>query len=204
MVKKLDFSEIYKLQQEFDQTLLIAKELTPVEVFDKKLLAVKTELGELANEHRGFKFWSEDQNPRFEIEKVCPTCEGDGWIDQEWSCKECHGGTIYSKPLLEEYVDCIKFSLSLAADLGIEASGLYDWYPDAEDSDTVRTFNLAFYYISVLSVTADRSLQRNYFQNFFLNLVSLGLNHFGFAEEQIIEAFKKKHQVNYKRLETGY
>jgi dimeric dUTPase (all-alpha-NTP-PPase superfamily) len=187
MVKRLDFSEIYNLQQEFDQTLIQDKELVPGELFDKKLLAVKAELGELANEHRGFKFWSENQKPSYtKVEEL------DAHQVRE------------SNPLLEEYADCIKFSLSLAADLGIEASGLYDWYPEPEDSDTVRTFNLAYYYISVLSVTADRSLQRNYFQNFFLNLVALGLNHFEFTEEQIIEAFKEKHQVNYKRLETGY
>lgn len=32
--------------------------------FDKLILALFTELGELANEWRGFKIWSKDQEPR--------------------------------------------------------------------------------------------------------------------------------------------
>ncbi|WP_281393596.1 dUTP diphosphatase [Salicibibacter cibarius] len=49
------------------------------------------ELGECANEHRGFKYWSEDQEPRNKVFTMNP-----GENDQEAPL----GG--YKNPLLEE------------------------------------------------------------------------------------------------------
>lgn len=211
----MNLIELDKLQKEYESQLLKVKGLNRKELFDKKLLALKTELGELANEHRCFKFWSEDQEPRsFEPNPndVCKECNGQPIFYKDndsnkkiiGQCDNCDGcGVHFHNPLLEEYVDCIKFSLSIAADLDISPQELYNWYDEIEES-TVKTFNLAFYYISALSITPSRGKQRSYFQNFFLHLMSLGFKHFNFTEEQITSAFKEKHQVNYKRLETGY
>ncbi|NMH68586.1 hypothetical protein HF072_07305 [Bacillus sp. RO3] len=211
----MNLIELDKLQKEYESRLLKVKQLNRKDLFDKKLLALKTELGELANEQRCFKFWSEDQEPRsFEPnpDDVCKECNGQPIFYKDHDstkkiigqCTNCDGcGVHFHNPLLEEFVDCLKFSLSIAADLDIEPQDLYPWH-EAIDEDLPRTFNLAFYYISALSVTPSKVSQKNYFQNFFLHLMSLGFKHFNFTEEQITQAFKEKHQVNYNRLESGY
>jgi dimeric dUTPase (all-alpha-NTP-PPase superfamily) len=58
--------------------------------FNKLILALKVELGECANEWRGFKFWSVNQIPHTSAVRVPTMMEED---------KE------YYNPLLEEYVD---------------------------------------------------------------------------------------------------
>ncbi|MFP7201936.1 dUTP diphosphatase, partial [Lysinibacillus halotolerans] len=62
---------------------------------DWKLLALQVELGECANEWRGFKKWSNDQKPRTEVLTVNPdkTHKNKPWIMRNL--------------LLEEYVDCL-------------------------------------------------------------------------------------------------
>jgi dimeric dUTPase (all-alpha-NTP-PPase superfamily) len=195
----LNLIELDKLQKEYESQLLDAKGLNRKELFDKKLLALKTELGELANEHRCFKFWSEDQEPRTEMITKTSYIYVDAFKDPVKKVQSKWPGN----PLLEEFIDCLKFSLSIAADLDIEPDDFYPWHEEIYE-DIPKTFNLAFYYISALSITPSKVSQKNYFQNFFLHLMSLGFKHFNFTEEQITVAFKEKHKVNYKRLETGY
>ncbi|WP_034757747.1 dUTP diphosphatase [Rossellomorea vietnamensis] len=210
----MNLIELDKLQKEYESRLLEVKGLNRKDLFDKKLLALKTELGELANEQRTWKFWSKDQEPRTTKRVICDQCEGTGnvywdsnYVDEEkkyLKCECCRGfGKASKNPLLEEFIDCLKFSLSIASDLDIEPQDIYPWHGEI-DEDLPKTFNLAFYYIGALSVTPGKVSQKNYFQNFFLHLMSLGFKHFNFTEEQITAAFKEKHQVNYKRLETGY
>lgn len=227
----MNLIELDKLQKEYESRLLEVKGLNRKELFDKKLLALKVELGELANEHRGFKFWSKNQEPTKNYHTTAGTTSenaayfkcmdedgcGDYFHHEDFKnlfdepdydeCPKCKVGYVAAfrpkNPLLEEFIDCLKFSLSIAADLDIEPQDLYPWHGEI-DEDLPKTFNLAFYYIGALSVTPGKVSQKNYFQNFFLHLMSLGFKHFNFTEEQITAAFKEKHQVNYKRLESGY
>src|SRR5690606_25251306 len=93
----------------------------------KKILALQVELGELANEWRGFKFWSKDQEPRTKVKKVCETCGGERYILISESfgfdkCSDCDGKGDFGEtnPLLEEYVDCLHFILSIGLELGMD------------------------------------------------------------------------------------
>src|SRR5690606_6157450 len=72
----------------------------------KKILALQVELGELANEWRGFKFWSEEQAPRTEVAyAICRNCGGTGipiGIPEESGvdCWKCDGeGELIKNPL---------------------------------------------------------------------------------------------------------
>lgn len=60
-------TELFNKQKALDATIL---EKHPIGKADdrmaKKVLAFQVELGELANEFRSFKFWSEDQKPRYQ------------------------------------------------------------------------------------------------------------------------------------------
>jgi dimeric dUTPase (all-alpha-NTP-PPase superfamily) len=72
--------------------------------FNKLILALLVELGECANEWRGFKFWSVNQIPHTSAVRVPTMMEED---------KE------YYNPLLEEYVDGLHFVLELGLELKI-------------------------------------------------------------------------------------
>jgi len=98
------WKELFNMQEVLDNKIHADKGLTREETFHKRILALLVEVGEMMNEHRSFKYWSEDQEPRTNvkanIESVNP---------------------IKSKNLLlEEYVDCIHFLLSIGNDLGIQ------------------------------------------------------------------------------------
>ncbi|MBM7607553.1 dimeric dUTPase (all-alpha-NTP-PPase superfamily) [Lysinibacillus composti] len=80
----------------------------------KKVLALQVELGECANEWRGFKFWSNDQVARENL-------------------------------LLEEYVDCLHFLLSIGNTLNFR---YLLPYKKPLETDVVDLFNLIFEHIS--------------------------------------------------------
>ncbi|WP_236620399.1 dUTP diphosphatase, partial [Geobacillus thermodenitrificans] len=74
----------------------------------KKILALMVELGELANEWRGFKFWSHDQVPRTRV-LVNRTTDDIGFKNI--------GPEHIKNPLLEEYVDGLHFLLSIGLEI---------------------------------------------------------------------------------------
>lgn len=55
----LDWDKLYRMQLELDTFIEKEKDLENEPLFDKKVLALFVELGELANETRCFKFWSD-------------------------------------------------------------------------------------------------------------------------------------------------
>jgi len=61
----LNWKSLYNMQEQLDQYIKDNHQLTSDELFEKKILALFVELGELANETRCFKFWSlKDPSPR--------------------------------------------------------------------------------------------------------------------------------------------
>jgi dimeric dUTPase (all-alpha-NTP-PPase superfamily) len=54
----IKLSKLYMMQQELDMKIETQHQLQHEELFDKKVLALLVEVGELANETRCFKFWS--------------------------------------------------------------------------------------------------------------------------------------------------
>src|SRR5690625_2283374 len=95
----MNLEELFKIQAELDKRIVEKHGLQNEDLLDKKILALQVELGELANEWRGFKFWSEDQKARTETQ--CHACEGKGFFDfttpfsNEHFTEECEycGGT---------------------------------------------------------------------------------------------------------------
>lgn len=82
------------MQKELDQFIKDSKgyTLSEIELFEDKMVALFTEMGELANEHRGFKFWS--NNNQYD-----------------------DGGELINS-LTEELIDTFHFILSVGNDLG--------------------------------------------------------------------------------------
>jgi dimeric dUTPase (all-alpha-NTP-PPase superfamily) len=54
----MDLSSLYSLQRQLDERIEAQHGLKEEDLFDKKILALLVEIGELANETRCFKFWS--------------------------------------------------------------------------------------------------------------------------------------------------
>ena len=61
----MNLETLFEMQGKLDSNILWKhQELKEEDLLPKKVLAAQVELGELANEFRGFKFWSTDQKPR--------------------------------------------------------------------------------------------------------------------------------------------
>jgi len=151
--------------------------------FDKLVLALLVELGECANEWRGFKFWSKDQEPRTKGEWIkSKGIENGKFVD------------VYENPLLEEYVDGLHFVLELGIELGKE----YSYVTRIKKEKTV-TEQFKRVYNAVLCVDTS--------EMFYLELLEdyLGLGEMlGFTWEQIEQAYMDKNKVNHQRQEQGY
>lgn len=179
---------------------------------EKKVLALLVELGECANEWRGFKFWSNDQEPNTFVpnpKDVCLKCSGTGMLDEEKEfierrfCDDCDGcGNHYHNALIEEYVDCLHFILSIGNDLQFDYKEFLK-RQFAMDEDVNRLF------IDV-TISTGKIIQ-HYGTNFARYFLCATLHYFlkigrklGFTEEQIEEAYWEKYEINKQRQRDGY
>ncbi|MFC3040069.1 dUTP diphosphatase [Virgibacillus xinjiangensis] len=54
----MEWEQLYRMQEELDKYIEEQRNLREINVFEEKCLALLVEVGELANETRCFKFWS--------------------------------------------------------------------------------------------------------------------------------------------------
>jgi len=91
----MDLSKLFKAQKELDDHINKAKGLEGQDLLDKKILALLVELGELANEERSWKFWSENREPSKGrlVGIECGWCDGEGFEPGGFAekCHECDG-----------------------------------------------------------------------------------------------------------------
>lgn len=202
----MNFTKLYKAQKKLDDHIVKEKGLQGVDLLDKKILALLAELGELLNEWRGFKFWSEDLEPRTEFE--CYLCNGleeihantfDYDIESiDIPCPACNGGDHdNNNPLLEEYADCLSFILSIGSDQGYENVKLT--FYDQPTGDATDYFNVLFDGFSRFLRTTTRQLYKDLF-SLFRQLGQL----FGFTTDQIEQAYFEKNKINFERQKNGY
>lgn len=180
---------------------------------EKKVLALLVELGECANEWRGFKFWSNDQEPRTEVENKCLECKGEGF-DSYWTdegkkydqCECCCGTGISGKSnlLLEEYVDCLHFILSIGNELGIEnIVAIEQWLKFESYENRKVQFVFGKLYLEVSLMLDDTKSVAEYYPYAFQWFLELGWL-LGFTWEQIERAYYEKNKTNFERQEQGY
>jgi dimeric dUTPase (all-alpha-NTP-PPase superfamily) len=145
--------------------------------FNKLVLALLVELGECANEWRGFKFWSKDQEPRVKVPVTA------------W-------GEPYKNPLLEEYVDCLHFVLEL---------GLEKGYCDPDRYLFKKEKNAADSFLTVMEIAIKYDLYPNSdnYSLLFERFKELG-EHLGFTWEKVEKAYYDKNSINHKRQDEGY
>ncbi len=152
--------EMFEMQKDFDnQVLLKLGKEYDGEIASKMEIALFVEIGELMQELPSY-FKFWKQSKQDNREKA-----------------------------LEEYVDALKFCLSLANYNGLDITCFYEY----EACNKIVTISLAMNSV-VRCVGFYKSLE---------SLFSLG-NAFGFTWDEIYETFKKKHAINLQRLKDGY
>ena len=207
----MNLTKLFEAQRTLDERIIEEKGLQGQNLIPKKVLALITELGECANEWRGFKFWSEDQAARtksytFEdYEGRQYTEHFDPRVEKDYGrLLEYAGGDVTEgNPLLEEYVDCLHFALSLVLDTHIHIPLPKRILAESEHHPTVEhgfiyatqaASDVAVGSVKDQSVAAYVALQV---------VLDLGMS-LGFTDEQIESAYFAKNATNHKRQEEHY
>lgn len=149
--------------------------------FNKLILALLVELGECANEWRGFKFWSTNQEP-------CTRKSRKPYMNLE--------DADFYNPLLEEYVDGLHFVLELGIELGYECH-LAEPY-ECRTTLTDHFIDLYFDISDLLTTKAKFD-----YGILFRKYLTLG-ERLGFTPEQIEQCYFEKNQINHQRQDQGY
>ena len=185
----MDIQKLYDMQRVLDQHILDKhEELKEQDNLDWKVLALQVELGECANEWRGFKKWSNDRKPRIKVPATA------------W-------GEPYKNPLLEEYVDCLHFVLSIGLEIGVEDYTIKKDLLKPElygDKSIIKRFSDLISSINTLLITRPHVRTVAFiYKSIFDDFVKLGCQ-LGFAWEQVEQAYLDKNKVNHERQLTGY
>jgi dimeric dUTPase (all-alpha-NTP-PPase superfamily) len=160
--------------------------------FNKLVLALLVELGECANEWRGFKFWSVNQIPHISAVRTPCMMEED---------KE------FYNPLLEEYVDGLHFVLELA--LEIESEWHWDRDEMLHEIDTIKKHeaieseNVGVTELFTTCYFYAVNDYNEWFCYLFAYYIILG-KRLGFTWEQIEQAYFAKNAINHERQNNGY
>lgn len=206
-------NRLLDMQRKLDERIVNEKGLEGKDLFQDTVMALLVELGELANEGRWFKYWSDDRKPRTNEDVICNVCKGTGEDSdvyyERFTCRSCGGNGIISSrnPLLEEYVDCLHFFLSIAIQKGWEEA-LQDQVTKVTEGQLT---NEVLEMISSLSkIAVDSKIKHDTIIKLFLlrkswlYFLSIGIEGFGFTWDQIEQAYIEKNKINHERLDSGY
>ncbi|MBT2647238.1 dUTP diphosphatase [Bacillus sp. ISL-34] len=175
----MNLSKLFEAQKVVRKKIIETNGLEGQDLVQNLILALRVELGEMANEQRSWKHWSKDRKPRI-------------------------------TKLLEEYADCLSFTLELALELGIEAEANIEeiLIPYSARKNITKMFNQVYLSISDLEININYHYARknavlSEFNGLLTNLITLGIL-LGFDYEQIEAAYFNKNAINLKRQEEGY
>jgi dimeric dUTPase (all-alpha-NTP-PPase superfamily) len=153
--------------------------------FSKRVLALLVEVGECANEWRGFKYWSKDREPRLRKARA-------PYMDLD--------DADFYNPLLEEYVDGLHFVLELGIVLGFETvKPMYTFGFGSVDSEPLGWFTSIYGCINDLREFPTEPNYRDLLDDYF------GLGRaLGFTWDEIEAAYFSKMAINHDRQNNGY
>ncbi|MEK4030824.1 dUTP diphosphatase [Pseudobacillus sp. FSL P4-0506] len=203
----MNLTKLFEMQKVLDERIMDEHpELRGQDNLDWKTLALQVELGECANEWRGFKKWSHDQEPRTAV--ICESCRGSGGYYNTFKnmkekknkviCKQCNGWGVVkgANPLLEEYVDCLHFILSI----GVECK-----WNGVEFEKTLVSGSITTQFHHLFKAISDFQQLNNYLNYKWIWGIFNGLGQMlGFTWEQIEESYMAKNKINHLRQENGY
>ncbi|WP_269773956.1 dUTP diphosphatase [Bacillus siamensis] len=227
----MNLQKMFEMQKELDDRIIKEKGLEGQDLLPNTYVALDTELAEFANEGRWFKHWSNNQKPRTKLSTTVGAtpenasffrCENhycgeylnkDDFkhlLDPDYEiCPVCNVGDVTAfrdkNPLLEEYVDCLHFILSIGNRLG--------W----NDTDTIddvvvqhliseKGFGTAKTFSCLLSIAYGfhfSNVEKRTYISLFTTFFELG-SKLGFKWEQIEAAYMDKNAINHQRQQEGY
>lgn len=198
----LTLEQMYEMQKALDARIIKEKGLEGQDLLPNTVLALQVEIAELANEWRGFKHWSNDREPRTATFSLVKPSE---------MATQQEDGTWIRNPLLEEYVDCLHFFLSIARQLDLPADDLYS-PDDYAEGETAVLFTEILHSVGLivgdcfLAEPQDNypKYRRHYFKGALFAFYVLGEQCLGLDFEQIADAYAAKNAVNHARQENGY
>jgi len=161
----VDLVKLYEIQKQLDDRIHNEHGLKDKNLIPSKILALQVELGELANETRCFKFWS-------------------------------NKGPSPKDVVLEEYVDCLHFILSIGIDNGLTNISLKQIN---NSGDLIEQFQNMF--IRIITFQYEPTLEN--YEKLFNHFLLLGKK-LDFKEEEIFESYLEKNKINHKRQDEGY
>lgn len=160
-------SKLFEMQRELDNRIIQQHELQGVDLLPNKILALQVELGELANEWKGFKHWK--------VVKI-----------------------VDNRKLLEEYVDCLHFILSIG-------NHNYKYKICLEDTHPILFGEIIHQFNYLFNKFGDFGANRTIMNYKVMWRVFMGLGEqLGFTWEQIVQAYLEKNKVNHERQDTNY
>lgn len=162
----MNLEKLFSMQKVLDERIVKEKQLRHFDLLPQKILALQVELGELANEVRCFKFWS--NKPASDVSVV-----------------------------LEEYVDCLHFILSIGNEL--KQTKRFGRIRVDKEKDLTDQFRTVFYLISEPIIT---DYPEGWFNILFSYFVELG-EMLCFTWEEVEQAYLKKNEVNHQRQDSG-
>ncbi len=161
----MNLAELYKIQEKLDNRIRTEHGLKDKNLIPAKILALQVEFGELANETRCFKFWS-------------------------------NKGPSSEKDILEEYVDCLHFILSIGLESGLTGIDLVKI--DSADNLTDQFQNI---FANIIAFRHEPTSDN--YGKLFSHFILLG-SKLGFTNEKIYRAYLEKNKVNHQRQDEGY
>lgn len=191
---KTSILELCEMQNVLDDRIISEKGIqwSAEDRFQNTLVSLIVELGEFYNETRVFKVWSEDQKPRYEKHHI-----------------HVNGEFSITYPLLEEFVDCVHFFLSLANQKGWqETINIEMTIYEKSGSRPVRNFDFLMTIKHLMRLVGEQLRPDSEIELGFRlaweQFLILGMAEFGFTWEQIVEAYKAKNEKNHIRQDTNY
>lgn len=163
---KLPWSEIFSLQKELDNKILENKNLAAKTITDQKFLALLVELGEFSNELRCFKYWSNNKNYK--------------------------SRTL----LLEEYIDCLHFIVSIAIGFSIDIEK-YQFVPQMQTDLNILILE------TFATITNFWKKLINDFECILNNFLTIA-KVIGFNFTEIYEMYLYKNNINHQRIINNY
>jgi len=184
----INLSELFRAQKLLDKRIVDEHNLHGQDLLPKKILSLQVELAELAQEWRGFKFWSRDQEPR--------TKEVLGWVNPQ----------KYKNPLLEEFADCLHFILSIGNDISLVNVSIKNL--EGGFKDTLECFRHCNNWVVNLDYTLhETACYISTIEKVYENLISIFLElgeMLGFTPEQIEKSYYAKNAINHQRQTDHY
>lgn len=177
----MDLSKLLSMQNILNERIYQEHNISdPSNVFAEQILSITTELGELANIEKSFKYWSKKKS------------------------------TATREELLDEYVDVLHFILTLGLTLNIhkhDTKMLETSIRSVRDEILAErkrtTLTEQFLIVKKQALLLhDRQTLSDYIR-LFANFRILG-EELTFQSHEIEQAYLKKNEINHQRLDSGY